>query len=108
MTLNSILWRGSISRDLGSMEYSFTTCSENWDGNCHLHISTYAPCARYIFLTGCPERVYIANGHKFSRQQSHKTTENEDTHANEGQAEKNIKKQQTSSLRAFFFALDMN
>ena len=51
------------------------------------NISAYAPCARSVSLTrkkhGCPERAFIANGHIFSRRQSHKTTESENTHANE-------------------------
>ena len=52
------------------------------------NVSTYAPRARYIFFDwkkhGYPERAYTANGHVFARQQSYKTTESEDAHANEG------------------------
>ena len=33
---------------------------------------------------GCPQRAYIANGHISSCRQSHKTTESEDMHENEG------------------------
>ena len=65
-------------------------CRENWEENHHSpqckHQRICSVCKIYFFdwkKHGCPERVYIANGHTFSRWQSCKTTEHENAHANE-------------------------
>ena len=68
--------------------YRKKQCSENWDENCH---SPQHKCKIYFFdwkKHSCPEKVDIANGHVFSHQQSCKTVESEDAHANEGRQER--------------------
>ena len=51
---------------------------------------------------GCPQQAYITNGHVSLHQQSHKTIESEDAHANEGR-QKRTYKEPMSSLGVFFY-----
>ena len=87
--------------------------SENWDENSHLpqrKCQCICSACKIYFLDwkkhGCLQQVYIANGDVSSRWQSHKTTENEDVHANVGR-QKRTKKQWTSSVGVFCFGKEL-